>query len=95
MQLLSIIYVVLLLPGASPVSRRPFSADQVVALAETKEIPLEEMDRLWNQKNKWTANKVVMAELQRENALNTNPHYLHEDKPNEHRVEDHKSASSA
>jgi len=76
MQLLSIIYVVLLLP-------------------ETKEIPLEEMDRLWNQKNKWTANKVVMAELQRENALNTNPHYLHEDKPNEHRVEDHKSASSA
>ncbi|GAA5945683.1 sugar porter family MFS transporter, partial [Sporobolomyces koalae] len=44
MQLLSIPYIVLLLP-------------------ETRNIPLEEMDRLFAQKNVWTANKVVMAEL--------------------------------
>lgn len=47
-------------------------------LPETRNIPLEEMDRLFAQKNKWTANKVVMAELKREHALDSsqNPHYL-------------------
>ncbi|GAA6010948.1 hypothetical protein JCM11491_005877, partial [Sporobolomyces phaffii] len=47
MQVLSIPYIVLLLP-------------------ETRNIPLEEMDRLFAQRNVWTANKVVMAELRRE-----------------------------
>ena len=47
MQILSIPYIILLLP-------------------ETRNIPLEEMDRLFAQKNVWTANKVVMAELREE-----------------------------
>jgi hypothetical protein len=47
MQVLSIPYIVFLLP-------------------ETRNIPLEEMDRLFAQKNVWTANKVVMAELRQE-----------------------------
>ncbi|GAA6035524.1 hypothetical protein JCM8097_000298 [Rhodosporidiobolus ruineniae] len=50
MQVLSIPYIVLLLP-------------------ETRNIPLEEMDRLFAQRNVWNANKVVMAELQREHDL--------------------------
>ena len=49
MQVLSIPYIVFLLP-------------------ETRNIPLEEMDRLFAQKNVWTANKVVMAELRAESA---------------------------
>ncbi|GAA5935582.1 uncharacterized protein JCM15063_001744, partial [Sporobolomyces koalae] len=38
----------------------------VLLLPETRNIPLEEMDRLFAQKNVWTANKVVMAELREE-----------------------------
>ena len=59
MQVLSIPYIVFLLP-------------------ETRNIPLEEMDRLFAQKNVWTANKVVMAELKREHELESskNPNYL-------------------
>lgn len=62
MQILSIFFVVLLLP-------------------ETKNIPLEEMDRLFMEKNTWKANKIVMAELQREhNVGGGNPSYLHQQK---------------
>ncbi|KPV72830.1 uncharacterized protein RHOBADRAFT_48848 [Rhodotorula graminis WP1] len=38
-------------------------------LPETRNIPLEEMDRLFAQKNVWRANQIVMAELQREHEL--------------------------
>ncbi|GAA5861662.1 hypothetical protein JCM1840_005224 [Sporobolomyces johnsonii] len=59
MQVLSIPYIVFLLP-------------------ETRHVPLEEMDRLFAQKNVWTANKVVMAELKREHELGADgrPTYL-------------------
>jgi hypothetical protein len=50
MQVLSIPYIVFLLP-------------------ETRNIPLEEMDRLFAQKNVWTANKVVMVQLREESRL--------------------------
>lgn len=54
----------------------------IFLLPETKNIPLEEMDRLWNEKNTWRANQIVMAELQRENATaSANPAYLHQEKP--------------
>jgi hypothetical protein len=51
----------------------------VMLLPETRHIPLEEMDRLFAQKNVWNANKIVMAELMREHALQTGtngPSYL-------------------
>ncbi|GAA6054026.1 hypothetical protein JCM3770_002424 [Rhodotorula araucariae] len=38
-------------------------------LPETRNIPLEEMDRLFAQKNVWNANRIVMAELKREHEL--------------------------
>jgi len=38
-------------------------------LPETRHIPLEEMDRLFAQKNVWRANQIVMAELQREHEV--------------------------
>ncbi|BGP44069.1 hypothetical protein JCM10449v2_008126 [Rhodotorula kratochvilovae] len=38
-------------------------------LPETRNIPLEEMDRLFAQKNVWHANRIVMAELKREHEL--------------------------
>ncbi|GAA5909761.1 hypothetical protein JCM5296_002304, partial [Sporobolomyces johnsonii] len=59
MQVLSIPYIVFLLP-------------------ETRHVPLEEMDRLFAQRNVWTANKVVMAELKREHELGADgrPRYL-------------------
>ncbi|TNY22236.1 general substrate transporter [Rhodotorula diobovata] len=38
-------------------------------LPETRHIPLEEMDRLFAQKNVWRANQIVMAELKREHEL--------------------------
>ncbi|GAA5861675.1 hypothetical protein JCM1840_005228 [Sporobolomyces johnsonii] len=59
MQVLSIPYIVFLLP-------------------ETRHVPLEEMDRLFAQRNVWTANKVVMAELRREHNLagGAQPTYL-------------------
>ncbi|GAA5881088.1 hypothetical protein JCM8547_007993 [Rhodosporidiobolus lusitaniae] len=59
MQVLSIPYIVLLLP-------------------ETRNIPLEEMDRLFAQKNVWNANKIVMEELRREHdlAAQSGPAYL-------------------
>ncbi|GAA6035531.1 hypothetical protein JCM8097_000301 [Rhodosporidiobolus ruineniae] len=59
MQVLSIPYIVLLLP-------------------ETRNIPLEEMDRLFAQRNVWNANKIVMAELRREHdlAAQNGPSYL-------------------
>ncbi|GAA5972174.1 hypothetical protein JCM3765_000375, partial [Sporobolomyces pararoseus] len=41
----------------------------VLLLPETRNIPLEEMDRLFAQKNVWTANKVVMAELREESKV--------------------------
>ena len=44
MQVLSIPFIVLLLP-------------------ETRSVPLEQMDRLWAQKNTWRAQKIVMAEV--------------------------------
>ncbi|BGP58628.1 hypothetical protein JCM8202_006395 [Rhodotorula sphaerocarpa] len=49
MQVLSIVYICLLLP-------------------ETRNIPLEEMDRLWGERNVWRANTIVMADLRREHA---------------------------
>ncbi|GAA5945904.1 hypothetical protein JCM3775_004437, partial [Rhodotorula graminis] len=47
-------------------------------LPETRNIPLEEMDRLFAQKNVWRANQIVMAELQREHELGAErgPSYL-------------------
>ncbi|EMS21278.1 quinate permease [Rhodotorula toruloides] len=46
-------------------------------LPETRNIPLEEMDRLFAQRNVWNANKIVMAELRREHELGAkNPAYL-------------------
>lgn len=67
----------------------------VFLLPETKSIPLEEMDRLWAPEiNTWNANKIVMAELQRERGNDGSaPEYLH---PGEEKVEDvdQKSASS-
>ncbi|GAA6060625.1 hypothetical protein JCM10212_006376 [Sporobolomyces blumeae] len=50
----------------------------IFLLPETRNIPLEEMDRLFAQKNVWTANKVVMAELKREHNLESakHPNYL-------------------
>ncbi|KAI5480531.1 MFS transporter, quinate permease [Pseudohyphozyma bogoriensis] len=54
----------------------------VFLLPETKNVPLEEMDRLFYMKNTWTANSKVMAELQRERAeLKAPPVLLHQDKP--------------
>ncbi|GAA5889883.1 hypothetical protein JCM6882_004353 [Rhodosporidiobolus microsporus] len=41
----------------------------VFLLPETRNIPLEEMDRLFAQRNVWNANKIVMAELQREHQI--------------------------
>ncbi|GAA5838131.1 hypothetical protein JCM11251_004719 [Rhodosporidiobolus azoricus] len=41
----------------------------VLLLPETRNIPLEEMDRLFAQRNVWNANKIVMAELQREHQV--------------------------
>ncbi|GAA5964075.1 hypothetical protein JCM3765_000892 [Sporobolomyces pararoseus] len=40
----------------------------VLLLPETKNVPLEEMDRLWYTKNVWRANSQVMATLQSERA---------------------------
>ncbi|GAA6060321.1 hypothetical protein JCM10212_000418 [Sporobolomyces blumeae] len=40
----------------------------VLLLPETKNIPLEEMDRLWYHKNVWNANSRVMAALKTERA---------------------------
>ncbi|GAA5915717.1 hypothetical protein JCM6882_004124 [Rhodosporidiobolus microsporus] len=40
----------------------------VFLLPETKHIPLEEMDRLWQHRNVWKANTLVMAQLQSERA---------------------------
>ncbi|GJN93286.1 hypothetical protein Rhopal_006333-T1 [Rhodotorula paludigena] len=40
----------------------------IFLLPETKNIPLEEMDRLWLDSHPWTANGRVLAELQRERA---------------------------
>ncbi|GAA6013345.1 hypothetical protein JCM10207_000862 [Rhodosporidiobolus poonsookiae] len=40
----------------------------VFLLPETKNIPLEEMDRLWFDPHVWSANKRVMAQLQAERA---------------------------
>ncbi|ORY49733.1 MFS quinate transporter QutD [Leucosporidium creatinivorum] len=55
----------------------------VFLLPETKNVPLEEMDRLWVEKNAWTANKKVMAELQRERQTRDGPPALiHQEKPN-------------
>ena len=40
------------------------------------------MDRLWNEKNSWTANKKVMTELQRERATRDGPvEPIHQEKP--------------
>lgn len=71
----------------------------VFLLPETKSIPLEEMDRLWAPEiNTWNANKIVMAELQRERGNDGSaPEYLHPTKvAGEEKVEDvdQKSASS-
>ncbi|GAA6024776.1 hypothetical protein JCM10207_005582 [Rhodosporidiobolus poonsookiae] len=41
----------------------------VFLLPETRNIPLEEMDRLFAQRNVWNANKIVMEELRREHEL--------------------------
>ncbi|GAA5889871.1 hypothetical protein JCM6882_004347 [Rhodosporidiobolus microsporus] len=41
----------------------------ILLLPETRNIPLEEMDRLFAQRNVWNANKIVMAELQREHQI--------------------------
>lgn len=52
-------------------------------LIPCEQVPLEEMDRLWVQKNAWTANKKVMAELQRERQTRDGPPALiHQEKPN-------------
>jgi hypothetical protein len=56
-------YGVYLFFGAMQVLSLPYI---IFLLPETRNIPLEEMDRLWAQKNTWNANKIVMAELQRE-----------------------------
>jgi hypothetical protein len=51
----------------------------VMLLPETRHIPLEEMDRLFAQKNVWNANKIVMAELKREHEIGNRgdgPSYL-------------------
>ncbi|GJN94677.1 hypothetical protein Rhopal_007768-T1 [Rhodotorula paludigena] len=50
----------------------------IFLLPETRNIPLEEMDRLFAQRNVWNANKIVMAELRREHELGTRngPSYL-------------------
>ncbi|GAA6024948.1 hypothetical protein JCM10207_001443 [Rhodosporidiobolus poonsookiae] len=41
----------------------------IFLLPETRNIPLEEMDRLFAQRNVWNANKIVMEELRREHEL--------------------------
>jgi hypothetical protein len=51
----------------------------IMLLPETRHIPLEEMDRLFAQRNVWNANKIVMAELKREHELQAGangPSYL-------------------
>ena len=59
-------YGVYLFFGAMQVLSLPYI---IFLLPETRNIPLEEMDRLWSQKNTWNANKIVMAELRREHQL--------------------------
>ncbi|GAA5988557.1 hypothetical protein JCM10908_003620 [Rhodotorula pacifica] len=68
-------YGVYLFFGAMQVLSIPYIC---LLLPETRNIPLEEMDRLWAQKNKWNANKIVMAELTREHdlAAQNGQHYL-------------------
>ncbi|KAM0754727.1 quinate permease [Meredithblackwellia eburnea MCA 4105] len=68
----------------------------VFLLPETKNIPLEEMDRLFAPGiNRWNANKIVMAELQRERENAGAPTYIHQDKENgtQQRFEDTEKAS--
>ncbi|BGO96337.1 hypothetical protein NBRC10512_000329 [Rhodotorula toruloides] len=58
-------------------------------LPETRNIPLEEMDRLFAQRNVWNANKIVMAELRREHELGAkNPAYLKPESGSLEEVED-------
>ena len=52
----------------------------IFLLPETKGVPLESMDTLWNQKNIWNANKIVMAELRREHEVAGSPVPLHSEK---------------
>ncbi|GAA5857978.1 hypothetical protein JCM8547_006646 [Rhodosporidiobolus lusitaniae] len=59
-------YGVYLFFAAMQVASIPYC---IFLLPETRNIPLEEMDRLFAQKNVWNANKIVMAELQREHQL--------------------------
>ncbi|SCZ96380.1 BZ3500_MvSof-1268-A1-R1_Chr8-2g10156 [Microbotryum saponariae] len=53
----------------------------IFLLPETKHVPLEEMDRLW-QLSPWTANQKVMSELRREHDVSgqEGPAYIHQDK---------------
>lgn len=66
-------------------------------LPETMHIPLEEMDRLFAPgQSTFSANKVVMAEIQRERATQSGqPEYLHHDKPagQEQQIEDSEKRS--
>ncbi|POY72808.1 hypothetical protein BMF94_4217 [Rhodotorula taiwanensis] len=59
-------YGVYLFFGAMQVLSIPYIC---LLLPETRNIPLEEMDRLWAQRNTWHANKIVMDELRREHQL--------------------------
>ncbi|BGP20979.1 hypothetical protein JCM10213_000194 [Rhodosporidiobolus nylandii] len=50
----------------------------IFLMPETKNIPLEEMDRLWGHRNVWGANTAVLAELRREHDIGAKngPAYL-------------------